>query len=275
MSKVVPFVNWAGGKSQLLPQMKPYFPKGHEYDRYIEPFVGGGIVFLTLQPPKAILADSNEELMNCYQVVRDDVETLTKALPRHIRSREYYYELRQQDPNSMGQIARATRFIYLNKTCFNGIYRVNSRGQFNVPYGDRKARIYVEQNLREISLRLRNVELAAQSYERPLGRAQSGDFIYLDPPYCPLSKTANFAKYTSKPFGEEDQTRLAKEFERLTGVGCKIMLSNSDTALIRELYAQYHLKTLVARRYINCNGNGRKPITELLIMNYEPSPSSI
>jgi len=254
--------------------MRPCFPKRHEYSRYIEPFVGGGIVFLTLWPRETILGDSNEELMNCYQVVRNDVGTLTKLLSKHIRSREYYYTLRQQDPKATDEIARAARFIYLNKTCFNGVYRVNSKGQFNVPYGNRKARIYDEENLRKISLLLKNVKLVAQSYEKTLEQARPGDFIYLDPPYYPLSKTANFAKYTSNPFKEEDQTRLTKEFKRLTELGCKVMLSNSDTTFIRELYSQYYSKTFVARRYVNCNGNGRKAITELLIMNYEP-PSSL
>jgi len=254
--------------------MRPCFPKRDEYSRYIEPFVGGGIVFLTLRPLEAILGDSNEELMNCYQVVRNDVGTLTKLLSKHIRSREYYYALRQQDPKATDEIARAARFIYLNKTCFNGVYRVNSKGHFNVPYGDRKARIYDEENLHKMSLLLKNVKLVAQSYEKTLEQARLGDFVYLDPPYYPLSKTANFAKYTCKPFKEEDQTRLAKEFKRVTEVGCKVMLSNSDTALVRELYSQYYSKTFVARRYVNCNGNGRRAITELLIMNYEP-PSSL
>lgn len=274
MSKIFPFVNWAGGKSQLLSQMRPCFPKRHEYSRYIEPFVGGGIVFLTLGPDEAILGDSNEELINCYQVVRDDVGTLVKLLSKHIHNREYYYRLRQQDPKVMDRVARAARLIYLNKTCFNGLYRVNASGQFNVPFGNRKAKIYDGENLRQISLFLKNARLAAQSYEKTLEEAQPSDFIYLDPPYYPLSKTANFAKYTRRPFGKEDQFRLAKEFKRLTDLRCKAMLSNSDTAFIRELYSQYYSKTFVARRYVNCNGNGRKAITELLIMNYEP-PSSL
>jgi len=275
MSKVIPFVNWAGGKSQLISQMSPFFPQSHEYDRYIEPFIGGGVVFLTLRKKGAVLGDSNEELMNCYQVVRDDVETLIKLLSKHIHEREYYYRLRQQDQKRMDPASRAARFIYLNKTCFNGVYRVNSKGQFNVPFGNRKAKIYDEENLRQISLLLKTVQLVAQSYERTLEQAQPTDFIYLDPPYHPLSKTANFAKYTSKPFGEGDQIKLAKEFKRLTELGCKVMLSNSDTPLIRELYGEYYVKTVVARRYINCNGNGRKAITEQLIMNYEPPCSLI
>lgn len=275
MSKIFPFVNWAGGKSQLLSQISAYFPKRHKDSRYIEPFVGGGIVFLTLGPDEAILGDSNEELINCYQVVRDDVETLVKLLSKHTHNREYYYRLRQQDPKVMDRVARAARLIYLNKTCFNGLYRVNASGQFNVPFGNRKAKIYDGENLRQISLLLKNARLAAQSYEKTLEEAQPSDFIYLDPPYYPLSKTANFAKYTSRPFGKEDQFRLAKEFKRLTDLRCKVMLSNSDTAFIRELYCDYYLKTVVARRYVNCSGSGRNAITELLIMNYEPSSSLI
>lgn len=270
MSKVIPFVNWAGGKTQLISQMSPFFPQPDEYDRYIEPFVGGGVVFLRLGKKEAILGDSNDELMNCYQVVRDNVETVIKLLSKHIPDKQYYYRLRQQDPKGMDLASRAARFIYLNKTCFNGVYRVNLKGRFNVPYGKREAKIYYEENLRKISLLLQNAVLVAQSYEKTLEQARAGDFVYLDPPYHPLSKTSNFTKYTSKPFGEEDHTRLAKEFHRLTELGCMVMLSNSNTTFIRELYLNYHMKPVKARRYVNCNGNGRKAITELLILNYQP-----
>jgi len=270
MSKVIPFVNWAGGKTQLISQMSPFFPHSHEYDGYIEPFVGGGVVFVTLGKKEAVLGDSNEELMNCYQVVRDNVQTLITLLSKHIPDKQYYYRLRRQDPKGMDPVSRAARFIYLNKTCFNGVYRVNLKGRFNVPYGKREAKVYDEENLRRISLLLQNAILVAQSYEKTLEQARAGDFVYLDPPYHPLSKTSNFTKYTSKPFGEEDHARLAKEFDRLTELGCRVMLSNSDTTFIRELYANYHTKILKARRYVNCNGNGRSAITELLVLNYEP-----
>ena len=274
MGRIVPVVNWAGGKSQLIREMALYFPKKQEFHRYIEPFVGGGAVFLALQPADAILGDSNEELINCYKAVRDDVESLIQLLSQHVRSKEYYYKIRQQDPKGMDPVARAARLIYLNKTCYNGIYRVNLRGQFNVPYGDRKAKIYDARNLRQISLLLKNVELVAQSYEKTLVRAQPGDFVYLDPPYHPLSKTANFTKYTKEQFGEDDQLKLASQFERLTGLGCKVMLSNSDTDLIRKLYRSYRVEVLTARRYINRDPNGRKSVKELLVLNYDSHTGS-
>ena len=269
MDRIVPFVNWAGGKSQLIRELALYFPKKQEFHRYIEPFVGGGAVFLALQPTQAILGDSNEELINCYKALRDDVESLIQLLSQNVRNKEYYYKIRQQDPKGMDPVARAARLIYLNKTCYNGIYRVNLRGQFNVPYGDRKAKIYDGTNMRQISLLLKTVELVAESYENTLQRAETGDFVYLDPPYHPLSKTANFTKYTEEPFGEDDQLKLAKEFERLTELGCKVMLSNSDTDLVRKLYRNYHLEVLTARRYINRDPNGRKGITELLVFNHD------
>lgn len=269
MGRIVPFVNWAGGKSQLLRDMVPYFPKNEEFRQYIEPFVGGGAVFLALQPTYAVLGDTNQELINCYKAVRDDVETLIQVLSQHIRSKEYYYKIRKQDPEGMDSVSRAARLIYLNKTCYNGIYRVNLKDQFNVPYGDRRSKIYDATNLLQVSALLRNVELLPQDYEKTLERSELGDFVYLDPPYHPLSKTASFTKYTSKPFGLDDQLKLASEFERLTNLGCKVMLSNSDTDLIRKLYRNYRMEVLTARRYINRNPNGRKAVNELLILNYD------
>ncbi|MDM8000399.1 MAG: DNA adenine methylase [Dehalococcoidia bacterium] len=270
MSKVVPFINWAGGKSQLIRQMLPYFPKISRYQRYVEPFLGGGAVFLSLGPHRAVLADYNEDLINCYRVVRDDVDTLISMLSKYIRDREHYYEVREQDPKRLDTVARAARFIYLNKTCYNGVYRVNLKGKFNVPFGNRSAKIYDEDNLRQASHALKNVELLAQSYEITLQQAMPGDFIYLDPPYHGSTRTANFAKYTCIPFSEEDHIKLAKEFERLTELGCMVMLSNSDTPLIRKLYRHHHCETLMARRYVNCNGSRRKATAELLILNYRP-----
>jgi DNA adenine methylase len=273
MSKIVPFINWAGGKSQLIPQMLPYLPKRCEYQRYIEPFLGGGAVFLSLGLQKAILADYNDDLINCYRVVRDDVETLIALLSKYIRDKDHYYRVRELDPKRLDTAPRAARFIYLNKTCYNGVYRVNLKGTFNVPFGNRRAKIYDEENLRQVSHALKNVQLLAQSYETTLHQAKPRDFVYLDPPYHGSSRTANFAKYTSMPFGEQDQIKLAKEFERLTGLGCKVMLSNSDTAFIRSLYRDHYHETLMARRYVNCNGSRRKATAELLILNYEPLTS--
>jgi len=270
-TKAIPFVNWAGGKSQLISQMAPWLPRAHECSGYIEPFLGGGAVFLTVRPDEATLGDSNGELVNCYRVVRDNVDALISRLSEHVHSKYYFYWLRRQNPDWMDDVARAARFIHLNKTCFNGVYRVNLRGEFNVPYGNRKARVFDEENLRRVSSLLQNAELVEQSYEVTLQNAKPMDFVYLDPPYHPVSKTASFTKYTRSPFGEEDQQILAAEFDRIARLGCRVMLSNSDTELVRRLYRHYKMHSVKANRYINCNGNGRKAVRELLITNYDPS----
>jgi len=269
--RIVPFVNWAGGKSQLLPEMEPYFPKNNRFSRYVEPFLGGGATFFALQPRCALLGDSNEELINCYKAIRDNVESVIQLLSRYDNSREHYYAVRQLNPESMEPITRAARLIYLNKTCYNGVYRVNLNGKFNVPYGNRNAKIYDADNLRRISSILKGVDIVAEGYDKTLEKCSTGDFVYLDPPYNPLSKTANFTKYTKQPFDNDDQLNLSSYFARLTILGCKVMLSNSDTSLIRQLYSDYHIIVLSARRYVNSDPNGRKAISELLILNYDPS----
>lgn len=263
-----PPVKWAGGKAQLIPQLELLFPK-MEYSLYIEPFVGGGAVFFHLLPPSAILIDSNEELINFYLEVRDNLEELLSDLKKHKNTPEYYYSIRALDPRYLSPVERASRFLYLNKTGYNGLWRVNSQGKHNVPFGRYKnPKIVDEPNLRLVKEALRHARVICDDFSRVLDFAQPGVFVYLDPPYYPLSDTANFTGYTSDAFGPEDQKRLAGVFRELDRMGCLVMLSNSDTPFIRELYSGYDIQVVCARRAINCRPERRGPITELVIRNY-------
>lgn len=267
-AKPKPPVKWAGGKAQLIPQFEPLFPK-KEYNLYIEPFVGGGAVFFHLLPRRAILIDSNEELINFYLVVRDNLEELLRDLRKHKNTREYYYSVRALDPQELSPVERASRFLYLNKTAYNGLWRVNSQGKHNVPFGRYKnPKIVDEPNLRSVAEALRHAQIICDDFSRVLEFARPGTFVYLDPPYYPLSDTANFTGYTSDAFGPEDQKRLAAVFRELDRSGCLVMLSNSDTPFIRELYSGYDIQVVYARRAINCRPDRRGPITELVVRNY-------
>ena len=266
-----PFLKWAGGKTQLLAAFDEHIPP--KFNRYYEPFVGGGAMFYNMYARKdqltAVLSDLNAELINCYISVRDDVEELIEVLKEHRNEREYFYEVRSLDASKLSKTDRAARLIYLNKTCFNGLYRVNSRGQFNVPFGSYKnPRTCDETNLRAVSEALRNVTLKSETFADSLSTAKRNDFVYLDPPYQPLSATANFTSYTSKCFGEKDQEELAEVVTQLDKRGCKFMLSNSDNDFVRDLYKNFRIETVLAARAINCRGDKRGKITELLVMNY-------
>ena len=264
-----PFVKWAGGKGQLLVQMAPFFPPYHAYRRYFEPFLGGGAVFFHLQPSIAFLSDTNEELINAFRIVRDHVEELIQSLRKHRNEAGYYYQVRAQDPKTLSPVERASRFIFLNKTCYNGLYRVNRKGRFNVPFGRYKnPKILDEENLRSASIALRSAHLEVKDFEEALTIAERGDFIYLDPPYHPLSATSSFTSYTSSGFGEDQQRRLASVYRDLDQRGALLMLSNSDTPLIRELYHDFRIIELQANRAINSRGDRRGPVTELLTLNY-------
>lgn len=267
--KAKPFIKWAGGKSQLLPTISKYLPKKEQIGRYFEPFLGGAALFFHLQHPNSFLSDSNAELVELYKVVQENVEELIRALKVHKNEHDYFYKIRSQFPSDLSPIQRAARFMYLNKTCFNGLYRVNSNGQFNVPFGKYKNPLISNpEGLRAASLALKNTKILNHSFESILSRAKTTDFIYFDPPYDPLTKTSSFTSYTVDKFGEEEQTRLANVYKELTDRGCMAMLSNSDTPLIRELYKDFDIKEIQASRAINSNPNGRGKITELLIINY-------
>ena len=266
-----PIVKWAGGKSQLLNVFDGMLPD--RFNRYFEPFVGGGAMFFHLygrpQRLPAVLSDLNAELINAYESVRDDVESVIKLLKEHRNEREYFYHVRSLDTTRLTKAERAARIIYLNKTCFNGLYRVNSHGQFNVPFGSYKnPRTCDETNLRAASQALKSVQLSSDHFKTTLKTARRGDFVYLDPPYQPLSATANFTSYTSRCFTEKDQEQLAEVVAQLDRRGCFVMLSNSDNSLIRDLYKQFRIETVYATRAINCKAGGRGRITELVVLNY-------
>lgn len=266
-SRAGPFLKWAGGKSQLLATIERRLPK--HFNRYFEPFLGGGAVFFRLLPERALLSDINEELINCYRVVRDDVESLVEELRRHRNDRHHFYRIRAQNVATLSDVQRAARLIFLNKTCFNGLYRVNSKGQFNVPFGRYKnPRICDAANLLAVSRVLCSASMVCAPFEVALIEAGKGDFVYLDPPYQPISATSKFTGYTRGAFGYEDQVRLAATFKDLHKRGCLLMLSNSDSPVVRDLYADFQAEVVHATRAINCKADRRGRIRELLIVNY-------
>jgi len=273
-----PFVKWAGGKAQLLSRFEPYFPSPAQFGRYFEPFVGGGAVFFHLWntrrlPGQIFLFDTNDELISTYQVVRDQVQELVALLAAHQarHSPDYYYQIRELDrrSNSLSAVERAARTIYLNRTCYNGLYRVNSQGQFNVPMGRYKnPRIAREATLRAASAALQGVCVETRGFDTLVELARPGDFFYFDPPYDPVSRTAGFTGYTAGSFRDEDQRRLAAVFAELSRKGCLCMLSNSCTPFILELYREFRLEIVQAGRPINSKAGGRGPIDEMVVLNY-------
>jgi len=265
-------VKWAGGKRQLLSQLEPMFPK--QFKKYHEPFVGAGSVMFYLTQTRKIkkifISDVNEELINVYEVVRDNVDELIEILKKYQKkhSKEVYYATRGEDPGLMSDLSRAARFIYLNRTCFNGLYRVNASGKFNVPIGSYKnPGICQEETLRSISKLLAEVEVKNQSFEKVLNDAGAGDFVYLDPPYYPLKKSS-FTTYAKDKFLDEEQKQLFKTFKKLDKKGCLVMHSNSDTQFIKDLYSDYNIQFVDARRSINSKSSGRGKIKEVVITNY-------
>jgi DNA adenine methylase len=265
---LTPFLKWAGGKRQLLAQLAPYIPTA--YGAYIEPFLGGGALYLALKPARAILADLNQDLILCYQIIRDQLDALLADLDHHIYDRDYYYRLRAEPAEMLSPVARASRFLYLNKCGYNGLYRVNARGQFNVPFGryPRPPRLYREEAIRTTSALLRSADLRTAPFQETMDRGAKDDFVYLDPPYQPLSPSSNFTAYTAGTFAGEDQKELARWYRLLDTRGCRLMLSNSSAPLIRELYHDFRIEEVRATRAINSNPLARGAVTELVILNY-------
>jgi DNA adenine methylase len=261
-----PFIKWAGGKSQLVQELVRLVPR--EFNRYLEPFVGGGALFFYLRPKVSLLNDLNEELMITYGIVKSRVEELIGLLDSYPYSKKFFYDLRSQNPGELDPLSRAARMIYLNRTCFNGLYRVNKQNQFNVPFGYyRNPNICDELKLRSASRALRGVRLFNEDYKGLLEKeARKGDFIYLDPPYQPVSRYSDFKRYTSSFFYEQDQRELAQLAFGLARRGCYVLASNSDTPFIRRLYRGAQITTVHARRNINKNGDGRGQVNELLIV---------
>ncbi len=266
-----PIVKWVGGKRQLMFELLKNLPKS--YNRYFEPFIGGGALFFELSPENGYISDMNEELINLYLVVRDDARALIEDLSKHEVSKEYYLEIRNLDRtrkyNKLTDVERASRFIYLNRTCFNGMYRVNSQGQFNVPFGHyKKPRIVDENNLLNCSELLKRTEIKHTDFCEILNHVKKRDFVYFDPPYVPLNETSSFTSYTKDGFDIDMQFKLRDVCDELDSMGVMFMLSNSDTKLVNELYANYEIKKVFASRAINANADGRGKITEVLVRNY-------
>lgn len=265
-----PFLKWSGGKTQLLPQILERLPK--KINRYFEPFVGGGAVFFALAAEKrfkfATLSDSNEELINAYRMAQTLPGLLVDALKKHgeSHSEEYFYEIRGKDPLKLTPTQRAARMIYLNKTCFNGLYRVNKSGGFNVPFGDYKSpKICDEENILAVFEALRDSQVFAREFEDGVYMAKPGDVVYFDPPYMPASPTANFTAYTKAGFYPEDHQALRDLAFRLDEKGVHVLLSNADTPKARELYKDFLIEEVQARRNINSKGEKRGNVGELLI----------
>lgn len=262
-----PVVKWAGGKARLVPQITALFPA--TWGRYYEPFLGGAAMFMALQPGGAVLTDVNDDLITLYQVIQSDVEALIADLYRHRYEKNYYYAVRAQDATRLDRVQRASRTLYLNRTCFNGLYRVNRRGQFNVPFGRYKNPTIVnEDRLRGVSAALQGCTVAHMDYARATASAKAADLVYFDPPYFPLTRTSNFTSYTAGAFGPDDQRRLAEVFDDLTERGVACLQSNSDTPFIRELYSHHHVHTVTARRAISRDPSSRGMVTEVVVTNF-------
>ena len=267
---VDPVLKWAGGKARLLPELLARMPSATQWTGgYFEPFVGGAAVFLNLRPLRAVLSDVNPELVHLYTIVRDQVDALIEDLQRHTYERQYYYGVRALDPATLDPIERASRMVFLNRTCFNGLWRVNRRGEFNVPFGRyTNPTLCPVERLHAMSHALKDTELRHTDFEGAVAGARRGDFVYFDPPYVPLTRTANFTSYTANAFGLADQQRLAELFTTLGRRGVRCMLSNSDTPLVRELYAGHRLDQIMAPRAISRDPDNRQPVAELIIRNY-------
>lgn len=273
---VMPYLKWVGGKRQLLTEIQAALPRGISRLRYFEPFIGGGAVFFSLQPKHAVINDYNEELVNAYLTVRDSVDELIEDLSHHVNEPDYFYQLRNIDRNAeefgaLSNIQRASRVIFLNKTCYNGMYRVNNAGEFNVPFGGYKhPNIVNAPVLRAVStyLRSNDIQIVNGDYHVALEEADRRSFVYLDPPYHPISAGSSFTGYIQGGWNAEDQIRLKETCDELSERGVRFLLSNSDCQFIRDLYHDYHIEIVQAIRSINSDAAGRGAVNEVLVKNY-------
>lgn len=266
-----PFLKWVGGKTQLLPEIMKRIPK--TFKNYFEPFVGGGALFFSLQPKSAQLSDMNTELINTYVAVQNNVESLIKDLKKHVYREDYFYKIRNADRkpsfNKWSSVQRASRTIFLNKTCYNGLYRVNSKGEFNTPLGKYVNPTIVDaDNLRACSDALENVTIYSADFREVGNRAKRGDFVYFDPPYVPLSATSYFTSYNKEGFDHTMQEALYALCCKLDLKGVKFMVSNSSAPYILKRYKKYKVERIRATRMINSKGSGRGKIDEVLITNF-------
>lgn len=274
IAHAAPVVKWVGGKRQLLPQILPLIPK--RMTAYCEPFLGGGAVLFALQPKRALVNDLNQDLITVYRVIKEDADALIEHLSRHENTPEYFYRIRDLDRDkeayaAMSDVEKASRLLYLNKTCYNGLFRVNASGAFNSPYGHyRRPNIVNEQTIRGVSRYFNACDITFFSgdFASVLEQVPKGGFVYLDPPYDPVSDTASFTGYNRGGFGREEQLRLKECCDALTARGVKFLLSNSATPFIRELYGSYRVSIVQARRAVNSVASRRGAIEEVLVRNY-------
>lgn len=273
---IVPFLKWVGGKRQLIPEIKKMLPKGIANRPYYEPFIGGGALLFDLQPKQAVINDYNEELINVYCVIRDNPNELIEDLKKHKNTAEYFYEIRSLDRlplfNNLTKVERASRIIYLNKTCYNGLYRVNNAGEFNSPFGKYKnPNIINEPVIKAVSkyLNLNQIQISNSDYEVILRDIPENSFVYLDPPYHPVSETSNFTGYIQGGWNESEQLRLRDVCNKLNANGVKFLLSNSASDFIKEIYSAYNIKKVQANRAVNSISSKRGQVDEFLICNYE------
>ena len=280
MIKGKPIVKWAGGKRQILDKLNKYIPTN--FDTYYEPFLGGGALLFDLSPKRAVINDSNQELMNVYNVLLDydKYSKMCKLLNKYEanHSEEFYYEIRNMDKeksfNRLSDYKKAARTLYLNKACFNGLYRVNKKGEFNVPFNkNKKVNTYDGENLLTIHyyFSTNDIKIECIDFEESVKNAKKGDFVYFDPPYD--SDTSTFNSYTEEGFSKEEQRRLARVFKELDEKGVYVMLSNHNTLLINELYKDYNIHVIEAKRSINSKGSKRGNVEEVIITNYEVDTS--
>ncbi len=270
-----PVLKWAGGKGQLLPDLLKRVPD--DFDVYHEPFIGGGALFFELAAQgrlrKAYISDVNQALIDVYLALRDDLNEVVSLLKehQHRHSESYYYRIRARKSSTLTLTERAARVIYLNHTCYNGLYRENQSGEFNVPFGRYKnPTICDEMNLHTVSEVLKKADISCRPFGATLEKARENDFVYFDPPYDPVSTTSNFTSYHKNGFGSKDQADLRCVYTELARRNVKVMLSNSDTPFIRQLYDSYFIIQVYASRAINSKANGRGKIAELIVCSYAP-----
>ena len=268
LSDAKPFLKWAGGKGRLLGKLNKFFPKN--YNRYFEPFIGGGAIFFHLNPEKAIINDLNEELVNLYKIIKDIPEELMEELDKlqnKVSDKDFFLKMRSKKPKK--ELEQAVRMVFLNRTCYNGMYRVNSKGEFNVPFGDMgNPKLYEKKNILACSHTLKKTIVLNEDYKKLNRRIRENDFVYLDPPYVPLSETAHFTSYTSEKFGEEQQLELLKFCEKIDKKGGLFMLSNSYNEFTEKLYRKFNINTIKAARSVAAKSESRAEIKEIVVTNY-------
>lgn len=252
----------------MIGKLQKFFPDS--YNRYFEPFIGGGAIFFHLNPENAVINDLNQELINLYEKIRDQPEELMIGLDQlqpKVDSKDFFLETRAKVPRN--KLDLAVRTIYLNRTCYNGIYRVNSSGEFNVPFGDMgNPQLYEKKNILACSKVLQRTTILSGDYKKMIRRIRKNDFVYLDPPYVPLSDTAHFTSYTSEKFGGEQQDELSEFCKKLDKKGAVFLLSNSETEFTKKLYENFNCQTIKAARNVAARSSSRTPVNELVVTNY-------